>query len=69
MSLGNSPLLHDLTATDLLILINALRKDIVRHQTELSERNATDRDWDQLTPKEATLIKLQYQQCQLANRL
>ena len=69
MSLGNSPSLLDLTATDLLILINALRKDIVRHQTELASQNASDRDWDQLTPKEATLIKLQYQQCQLANRL
>ena len=62
-------LLTDLNATDCLILINALRKDIVRHQTELSERNATDRDWDELTPKESTLIKLQYIQCQIANRL
>ena len=61
--------LTDLNATDCLILINALRKDIVRHQTELSERNATDRDWDELTPKESTLIKLQYIQCQIANRL
>ena len=61
--------LTDLNATDCLILINALRKDIVRHQTELSERNAADRDWDELTPKESTLIKLQYIQCQIANRL
>ena len=61
--------LTDLNATDCLILIDALRKDIVRHQTELSERNATDRDWDELTPKESTLIKLQYIQCQIANRL
>ena len=59
----------DLNATDCLILINALRKDIVRHQTELSERNATDRDWDALNPKEMTLIKLQFIQCQIANRL
>lgn len=61
--------LTELNATDLVLLISALRNDIIKHQEELSKRNAGDRDWDELTTKEHTLIKLQYQQVQLLNQL
>ena len=59
--------LLDLTITDLTVLISALRADIISHQTELANRNAGDRDWNELTTKESTLIKLQYKQAQLLN--
>ena len=61
--------MNDFTFDDISTLINALRSDIVQEEAHLATLNAGDREWGALYEKEGTLIKLQYLQAQLSNRL
>lgn len=69
MSVGISMSAPQLTDADLTILIDALRSDIVQEEAHLATQNAGDREWGALYDKEGTLIKLQFLQAQLHNRL
>jgi len=61
--------MNDFTSEEINTLINALRSDIVQEEAHLATLNAGDREWGALYEKEGTLIKLQYIQAQLSNRL
>lgn len=59
----------DFTLDELSALIGALRSDIVQEEARLATLNVGDREWGELYDKEGILIKLQYLQAQLSNRL